>query len=196
MDCSHRSTRPHDQSRRSVTTDSRSVLEPWGNPAPGTRRSVHAAARVRRALLTRRQYGRRGTAVGRRSDAKGAGPLRRYLSSGSVVFRLEAATGVSLGHLALVCGECGQDLLLLRLGDFEDVKRSSEFSRDFVELGGRDLQFAMGFFQDRKSTRLKLQSRGHLVCRLLLEKNKNKRIKLEIAKKKNKARNYAIISFI
>src|SRR5690625_6996789 len=35
-------------------------------------------------------------------------------------------------------------------------------------------------YRDRKSTRLKLQSRGHLVCRLLLEKkNKTKKNNVE-----------------
>src|SRR5215207_11038791 len=60
--------------------------------------------------------------------------------------------GVSLSHLALVCGKCSQNLLLLLLGHLEEVKRSAKFSRDFVELGGRDLQFAMGFFQAKRST--------------------------------------------
>src|SRR5215211_3149475 len=59
---------------------------------------------------------------------------------------------VSLSHLALVCGKCSQNLLLLLLGHFEEVKRSPKFSRHFVELGGRDLQFAMGFFQAERST--------------------------------------------
>ena len=46
---------------------------------------------------------------------------------------------VSPSHLALVCGKCSQNLLLLPLGHLEEVKRSPKFSRDFVELGGRDL---------------------------------------------------------
>jgi hypothetical protein len=54
--------------------------------------------------------------------------------------------GVSLSHLALVCGKCSQNLLLLPLGHLEEVKRSPEFSRDFIELGRRDLEFAMGLF--------------------------------------------------
>jgi len=33
----------------------------------------------------------------------------------------------------------------------EEVQRSPKFSRDFVELGGRDLQLAMGFFQAERS---------------------------------------------
>jgi hypothetical protein len=60
--------------------------------------------------------------------------------------------GVALSHLALVRGKCSQNLLLLPLGHLEEVKRSPKLSRDFVELGGRDLQFAMGFFQAEGST--------------------------------------------
>src|SRR5215208_1087972 len=59
--------------------------------------------------------------------------------------------GVSLRHLALVCREGTQNLLLFALGHLEDVKGSPEFGRDFIELGGRDLQFAMGFFQAKRS---------------------------------------------
>jgi hypothetical protein len=44
-------------------------------------------------------------------------------------------------------GKCSQNLLLLPVGHLEVVKRSPELSRDFIELGGRDLQFAVGFFQ-------------------------------------------------
>src|SRR5690554_7558717 len=40
--------------------------------------------------------------------------------------------------------------------------------------------------QDRKSTRLELQSRPHLVCRLLLEKKKKKIKKKNMKKKKEK----------
>jgi hypothetical protein len=45
----------------------------------------------------------------------------------------------ALSHLALVCGKCSQNLVLLTLGHLEEVKRSPKFSRDFVELGGSDL---------------------------------------------------------
>jgi hypothetical protein len=38
------------------------------------------------------------------------------------------------------------------LGHLEEVKRPSKFRRDFIELGGRDLQVAMGFFQAERST--------------------------------------------
>src|SRR5690625_6026700 len=41
--------------------------------------------------------------------------------------------------------------------------------------------------KDRKSTRLKLQSRGHLVCRLLLEKKKKKDIKTTHKKMQRRA---------
>jgi hypothetical protein len=47
--------------------------------------------------------------------------------------------------------ECSQDLLLLPLGHLEEVKRSSKFSRDFIELGWRDLQIAVGLFQAKRS---------------------------------------------
>jgi hypothetical protein len=50
-----------------------------------------------------------------------------------------------------VCGKCRQNFLLLPLGHLEEVKRSPKFSRDFVELGGRDLQFTMRFFQAQGS---------------------------------------------
>ena len=43
---------------------------------------------------------------------------------------------VPLSHLALVCGECSQNLLLLTLGHLEEVERSPKFGRDFIELGG------------------------------------------------------------
>jgi hypothetical protein len=46
-----------------------------------------------------------------------------------------------------VCGKCRENLLLLLLGHLEEVERAPELSRDFVELGRRDLQFAIGFFQ-------------------------------------------------
>ena len=59
---------------------------------------------------------------------------------------------VSLGHLILVSGKGSQNLLLLAFGHLEEVKRSPKFGRDFVELGGRDLQFAMGFFQAERGT--------------------------------------------
>ena len=60
--------------------------------------------------------------------------------------------GVALSHLACVRGKCSQNLLLLLLGHLEEVERSPKFSRDFVELGGRDLQFAVSFFQAERST--------------------------------------------
>src|SRR5438034_83915 len=63
-----------------------------------------------------------------------------------------ALLGVSLSHLALVCGKCSQHLPFLPLGHLEEVQRSPKFSRDFVELGGRDLQLAMSFFQAERST--------------------------------------------
>jgi hypothetical protein len=59
----------------------------------------------------------------------------------------EGLLRVALSHLALVRCKRGENLCLLALRDLEDVKRSPEFSRDFVELSGRDVQFAMGFFQ-------------------------------------------------
>jgi hypothetical protein len=49
--------------------------------------------------------------------------------------------GVSPGYLVFVRGECAQNLPLLPLGHLEDVKRSRELSRDFVELGGRDFSW-------------------------------------------------------
>jgi hypothetical protein len=51
-----------------------------------------------------------------------------------------------------VYGKCSQNLLLLSLGHLEEVKRSAKFGRDLIELGGRDLQLAMGFFQAERST--------------------------------------------
>jgi hypothetical protein len=59
---------------------------------------------------------------------------------------LEAGLTVSLRHLALVCGKCRQHFLLLPLGYLKEVERSPKLRRDFIELGGRDLQLAMGFF--------------------------------------------------
>jgi len=53
-----------------------------------------------------------------------------------------------------VCCKCGQNLLLLLLGHLEEVKRSPKFSRDFIELGRRDLQFAMSLFEAKRSTAL------------------------------------------
>jgi hypothetical protein len=43
--------------------------------------------------------------------------------------------GVSLGHLALVCGKCSENLVLLLRQHLEEVERSTELSCDFVELG-------------------------------------------------------------
>src|SRR5436190_11283539 len=57
----------------------------------------------------------------------------------------------SLRDLVLVCGERSQNLLLFPLGDLEGVESSRELSRDFVELGGRDPEFAVGFFQAQQS---------------------------------------------
>jgi hypothetical protein len=34
----------------------------------------------------------------------------------------------------------------------EEVKPSPKFGRDFIELGGRDFQLAVGFFQAKRST--------------------------------------------
>src|SRR5215216_958397 len=59
---------------------------------------------------------------------------------------------VSLRHLPIVCRKSTQNLLLFPLGHLEEVKRSPEFGRDFIELGGRDLQFAVGFFQAERSS--------------------------------------------
>src|SRR5439155_23754545 len=64
----------------------------------------------------------------------------------------EELLGASLSHLSLVCRKCGQNLPLLLLGHLEEVKRSPKFSRDFIELGRRDLQFAMGLFEAKGST--------------------------------------------
>jgi len=50
-----------------------------------------------------------------------------------------------------VSGEGSQHLFLLRRRHLEEVKRSPKFGCDFVELAGRDLQFAMGFFQAEMS---------------------------------------------
>ena len=70
--------------------------------------------------------------------------------------------GGSPGHLVFVRGEGAQNLPLLPLGHLEDVKRSRELSRDFVELGGRDLQLAVRFLQaERSATRY----RGDVVLR-------------------------------
>src|SRR5262245_10529409 len=64
--------------------------------------------------------------------------------------------GVSLSHLAFMCGKCSQNLPFLRLGHIEVVERSSKLSRDFIEDGGRDRQLAMGFFQaKRRAARLR-----------------------------------------
>jgi hypothetical protein len=48
-----------------------------------------------------------------------------------------------------VCGKCGQNFLLLRSWHLEEVKRSPKLSCDFIELGGRDLQLAVGLFEAR-----------------------------------------------
>ena len=53
----------------------------------------------------------------------------------------------SLVHLALVCGEGGQDLPLLALGHLREVEGAPELSRDFVELVGRDPEVAMSLLQ-------------------------------------------------
>ena len=58
---------------------------------------------------------------------------------------------VALSHLAFVRSKGSQNLPFLSLRHLEEVKRSTEFSRNFVELGGRDLQFAMGFLQAERS---------------------------------------------
>jgi hypothetical protein len=59
---------------------------------------------------------------------------------------LRGYLGVSLSHLVFVRGECSQELPLLPFGRPEVVKRSREFSRDLVDLGGRDLQPAPAAF--------------------------------------------------
>ena len=53
----------------------------------------------------------------------------------------------SFGDLALVCGERGQHFLLLPLGHLDSVESAPEFSRDFIELLGRDPELPVGFFQ-------------------------------------------------
>jgi len=47
----------------------------------------------------------------------------------------------------LCAAKAASDLLRLQFGHLEELKRSPKCGRDFVELGWRDLQFAMGFFQ-------------------------------------------------
>jgi len=74
---------------------------------------------------------------------------------------------VPLSHLALVRGKCIQNLLLFLLGHLEELKRSPEFGSDLMELGGRDLQFAVSFFQAKRSTarfrgRILLESAGNV----------------------------------
>jgi hypothetical protein len=59
--------------------------------------------------------------------------------------------------------KCRQNLLLLGLGHLEEFERSTEFSRDLIELGARDLQPAMGFFQPKWSAagfRCRVQEAG------------------------------------
>jgi hypothetical protein len=60
--------------------------------------------------------------------------------------------GVALHHFSLVCGERSQNLPFLLLGHVEEVKRSPELGGDLIEPGGRDPQFAMGFFQAERGT--------------------------------------------
>jgi len=43
-----------------------------------------------------------------------------------------------------MCGEGREKLVLLALGHLEEVERSSELSRDLIELGRRNLQLADG----------------------------------------------------
>jgi hypothetical protein len=50
-----------------------------------------------------------------------------------------------------VRGECRQDLLLLLVWHLEKVKSSAKFGSALIELGGRDLQFAMRLFQVERS---------------------------------------------
>jgi hypothetical protein len=71
------------------------------------------------------------------------GPLSFYW-----LLALNPRLEVSLSHLALVGGKCTENLFLLALGHREEVKRSSKFSRDLIEFGGRDLQFAVGWDRD------------------------------------------------
>ena len=62
-----------------------------------------------------------------------------------------ALLGVTLSHFTLVRGECRQDLLLLLVWHLEKVKSSAKFGSDLIELGGRDLQFAMRLVQAERS---------------------------------------------
>src|SRR3712207_8572250 len=57
--------------------------------------------------------------------------------------------------------------------------RVKRLIRESYRLNSSNLKTGHDFV-DRKSTRLKLQSRQYLVCRLLLEKKKTKMIKIRI----------------
>src|SRR5207253_9717688 len=62
---------------------------------------------------------------------------------------------------------------------YHEVDRSRVAARKSRRHGCRHTQGSAPttFARDRKSTRLNSSSRGHLVCRLLLEKKKTKKIK-------------------
>ena len=72
---------------------------------------------------------------------------------------------IHLSHLALVCGKCSQNLPLLLLGHLEEVKGSPKFGRDFVEFGGRDLQFAVRFFQAERPALINIWASWCIPCR-------------------------------
>jgi hypothetical protein len=52
----------------------------------------------------------------------------------------------SLSHLALVCPEGSQKLLLLLLGHADEVKGAPKLGRYLVEFLGSDSELAMCFF--------------------------------------------------
>ena len=88
-------------------------------------------AHVRRAVATPNRL-RRCAAVGSRARvlARGSGGLTR-----------------ALGDLTLVSRECGQDLALLGGRNVELVERLREDGGDGIELGGLDVQVAVGFLE-------------------------------------------------
>ena len=110
--------------------------------------------RYRRGTATSSRTGRRGTTCSVARDPVHGGlnvnEMAPGRSPGVDLFRRCQGYCWVLSHLVFVCGERGHNLPLLQLGNPEEVERSPEFSRDFVELVRRDSQFAVGFLQSRE----------------------------------------------
>src|SRR5690625_6993344 len=79
---------------------------------------------------------------------------------------------------------------LMEENPYEAVMTNVKGTKNMADLANEfgAEKFVLISTEDRKEHTSELQSRGHLVCRLLLEKKKNIKAKINIVRKSQKAR--------